>query len=49
MLDESEEILGGVCDDTEIIHEQNDGHEGEVLEGVERCGESCRSWTRLVM
>ena len=36
MLDESEELLGGVCDETEIIHEQNDGHEDEVLGGGQR-------------
>jgi len=36
VLDESEELLGGVCDETEIIHEQNNGHEDEVLGGGQR-------------
>ena len=36
VLDESEELLGGVCDETEIIHEQNDDHEDEVLGGCQR-------------
>ena len=39
MLDESEELLGRVCDETEIIHEQNDDHE-DAGGGAERCGES---------
>jgi len=36
VLDELEELLGGVCDETEIIHEKNDGHEDEVLRGGQR-------------
>jgi len=36
VLDESEELLGGVCYETEVIHEQDDGHVDEMLWGGQR-------------